>query len=111
MFFQCFTSDSAFHDIGLEHGDHASPEELEHLSAIVVTNLLHGECIGESHIIDPDFFVAEIFETYGTDGIITDHGELIMIDIGLPAISSCDISVCAYVKPRTLHLREAFVRG
>lgn len=64
-----------FHDVGLEHEDLASESQLEKLSAVIMTNLLHGECIGESSIVDPDLFVQEIFEEYGTSGIITEEGE------------------------------------
>ncbi|XP_070548906.1 zinc transporter ZIP12-like [Ptychodera flava] len=83
---KCFTYQSAFHEVHMDnHSVGADEDELEELSALTVSYLLFGYCIGEATEIDPDSFIHEVFDLYGNDeGYISLHSfEHLLDDLGI----------------------------
>ncbi|XP_072029570.1 zinc transporter ZIP12-like [Amphiura filiformis] len=68
--YKCFTAADVFEEAGLEPKKEAAVEDIQRLSSIVISNILHGYCIGESRLVSPDAFIRSVFEDYGTFGTI-----------------------------------------
>ncbi|XP_070538234.1 zinc transporter ZIP12-like [Ptychodera flava] len=83
---KCFTYQSAFHEVHMDnHSVGADEDELEELSALTVSYLFFGYCIGKATEIDPDFFIHEVFDLYDNDeGYISLHSfEHLLDDLGI----------------------------
>ena len=51
----------------------ANDHEVEDVAAILISSLVRGFCIGNATEVDPDAFLEDIFETYSTDGIMSEE--------------------------------------
>ncbi len=76
IFLQCFSAADVFEEAGIEPQKEAEVADIERLSSIVIANILHGYCIGESKLISPDEFIRSVFEDYGTFGTILKPGKV-----------------------------------
>ncbi|XP_033638692.1 zinc transporter ZIP12-like isoform X3 [Asterias rubens] len=70
---KCFNVETIFDAAVADHVAGANDHEVEDVAAILISSLVRGFCIGNATEVDPDAFLEDIFETYSTDGIMSEE--------------------------------------
>ncbi|XP_022094993.1 zinc transporter ZIP12-like [Acanthaster planci] len=72
-FAKCFTAETVFEAAVANHQLGADDHELENVAAILISSLVRGFCIGNATELDPEAFLEDIFDTYATDGYLSEE--------------------------------------
>ncbi|KAJ8035934.1 Zinc transporter ZIP4 [Holothuria leucospilota] len=77
--YECFTAASLYEDADIPTQT-ADLDGLYHVTAFLLNHVLQGHCMGEGTLVEPRFFIDDIFVTYGNpDGFMMLEGDLMIM--------------------------------